>query len=86
MRSAQARHEELRDELERRRCELEDDFARQRAELDAQIAPMKQQLARMQEMMWTVDLYLGRDEHVELIRDGAPPQPTPRSPSVNGYW
>ncbi|MDZ7912961.1 MAG: hypothetical protein U5O16_14190 [Rhodococcus sp. (in: high G+C Gram-positive bacteria)] len=72
MHSAHARHEELRSELERRRCELEADFARQRAELDAQIAPMKQQLARMQEMMWTVDLYLGRDEHVELIRDGAP--------------
>lgn len=67
-----------RAEVERRRAELEADFAKQRAELEALMAPLKLQLEQMTEVMWTVDLYLGRDETLRLIRDGKPaPADTP---------
>jgi len=70
--------EEARAELERRRAELEADFARQRAELEAIAGPLREQLARLTEVMWSVDLYLGRDETLQLIRDGKPaPADTP---------
>ncbi|MAL05452.1 MAG: hypothetical protein CMH36_01135 [Microbacterium sp.] len=59
-------------ELERKRKELDADFARQRAELEALMAPLKEQLEKMAEVLWTVDLYLGRDETLQLVRDGAP--------------
>ncbi len=59
-------------ELTRRQLALEAEFAAQRAELEAQLAPLREQLARLREVMWTVDLYLGRDETLRLIRDGAP--------------
>jgi len=69
---------QLRDDLERRRAELEAEFAKARADLMARMAPLKAQLEKMQEVMWTVDLYLGRDESLRLIRDGAPaPADTP---------
>lgn len=68
----------LREELDRKRAELEADFAAQRDALAAQIEPMMTKLRRMEEVMWTVDLYLGRDEKLHLIRDGAPaPADTP---------
>lgn len=65
-------------DMEAQRRALEAEFARQRAELEAQIAPMREQLARLTEVAWTADLYLGRDEDLTLIRDGAPaPEGTP---------
>ena len=72
------RQDEMKADLARRKAELEADFARQRAELDAMMAPLKEQLERLVEVMWSVDLYLGRDETLRLIRDGAPaPADTP---------
>lgn len=65
-------------ELDRKRTELEAEFAIRRAELEAQIGPLRQRLEQMQEVMWTVDLYLGRDESLRLLRDGQPaPADTP---------
>lgn len=70
--------EQQREELDRRRRELEAEFAKARQELAEQMKPLSEQLAKMVEVMWTVDLYLGRDESLELIRDGAPaPADTP---------
>lgn len=67
-----------RADLEQQRRALEADFARRRAELDAQLAPMQAELAKLTEVAWTVDLYLGRDETLRLVRDGHPaPQAEP---------
>lgn len=67
-----------RADLEAQRRSLEAEFARRKAELDAQMAPMRAQLAQMTEVAWSIDLYLGRDEDLTLLRDGAPaPAETP---------
>lgn len=59
-------------ELEERRKAMEAELAAQRAAMEAQMAPLRQQLAQTAETMWTVDLYLGRDEELEQVRDGEP--------------
>lgn len=70
--------EQARADLDQQRKELEAAFAKQRAELEAQMRPLKAQLKKMTEVLWTVDLYLGRDETLRLIREGAPaPADTP---------
>src|SRR5215467_6283764 len=61
-----------RDELDAARSRLEEEFARRRAELEGQMAPLRAELARITEIAWTLDLYLGRDEEVTLLRDGRP--------------
>lgn len=72
------REEAARADLDRRIAELRADFDRQRAELEAQMAPIRDQLKQMSEVLWTVDLYLGRDETLRLLRDGEPaPADTP---------
>lgn len=63
---------EAKADLERQRKELEAVFAAKRAELEAQMAPLKAELAKMVEVLWTVDLYLGRDETLRLLRGGTP--------------
>ena len=42
-----------------------------RAELEAALAPLKAYLERLEEVVWTVNLYLGRDEQVRRIASGA---------------
>ncbi|BDZ52326.1 hypothetical protein GCM10025867_51340 (plasmid) [Frondihabitans sucicola] len=72
------RQAEMKVEMERQRSEMEAAFRKQMAELNATMAPLKEQLARLTEVMWSVDLYLGRDETLQLIRDGEPaPADTP---------
>jgi hypothetical protein len=61
-----------RAELDRQRRELEAQFEKARTDLMAQMAPLQDQLKKMAEVLWTVDLYLGRDETLQLIRDGKP--------------
>ena len=64
--------------LEKARAEIEAEFSRKRAELETQIAPLREQLAQITEVLWTVDLYLGRDESITQVREGAPaPADTP---------
>mgnify|MGYP000657423620 CR=1 FL=1 len=71
---------EATEELERMRRDLEAEFARKRAELEAQVAPLKAELEKIEEVSWTVDLYLGRNEDLVLVRDGSPaPADTPIS-------
>ncbi|EQM74895.1 hypothetical protein [Microbacterium maritypicum] len=73
-----AQHAEAKAEMERQRRELEAQFEKARAELAEQMKPLKEQLAKLAEIMWTVDLYLGRDETLRLIREGSPaPADTP---------
>ena len=50
------------------------------ARANEMMAPLQQMLARLQEGIWTVNLYLGRDEEIFTIRDGEPaPADTPIS-------
>lgn len=64
--------------LEKARAEIEAEFSRKRAELEAQVAPLREQLAQITEVLWTVDLYLGRDESIVQVREGIPaPADTP---------
>lgn len=62
--------EQLR-EVERQRADLEAQARQMKADLEAQIGPMRAELEKMTEVAWTVDLYLGRDEQIEQVRDGA---------------
>lgn len=74
----QAAQDAKRAELEQRRRDLEAEFQRARNELAEQMAPLQEQLKKMVEVMWTVDLYLGRGETLRLVRDGDPaPTDTP---------
>ena len=40
--------------------------------LQAAMAPLQQMVAQATEMIWTVNLYLGRDEEIVMLRDGKP--------------
>lgn len=76
--AAEKQLEADRAELEARRMAMEAEFRRRKSELEAQMAPLKKQISQLTEVAWTVDLYLGRDETVELLTDGAPaPADTP---------
>ena len=70
--------EREREEIKRERDALEARLRERTAALEKRLAPLRAELARLEEMSWTVDLYLGRHETVELIKDGAPaPADTP---------
>ncbi|MBN9214829.1 MAG: OmpH family outer membrane protein [Microbacterium sp.] len=70
--------EEQQAELARKRKELDAQFEQARRELAELMDPLQDQLRKMSDVMWTVDLYLGRDETLELVRDGKPaPADTP---------
>lgn len=58
--------------LKKAREEIEAEFARKKAELELQVGPLREQLAQITEVLWTVDLYLGRDESITQVREGAP--------------
>lgn len=70
--AVQAEVEKATADLERQRQAMEAEFRRRKAELDAQVAPLLAQVKQLTEMAWTVDLYLGRDEQLDLLRDGEP--------------
>lgn len=70
--AADAQMATMKADMERRRAELEADFRRQEQELMAQVTPMLAELDRMKQVIHTVDLYLGRNEEMELLRDGEP--------------
>lgn len=72
------RQQEARDEMDRKRAEMEAEFRRQAAELAEMMAPLEKQLKQMTEVLWTVNLYLGRDEQITTLREGKPaPADTP---------
>lgn len=72
---AQSAEQELataKAELDARRSALEDEYRRRSNDLEARMKPVRAELARMQEVLYTVDLYLGRQEEMQLLRDGTP--------------
>ncbi|GEL46609.1 hypothetical protein CHO01_17250 [Cellulomonas hominis] len=63
-----------RELIEAQKAELD----RQARALELELAPLKETLALMQEGIWTMNLYLGRDEEIRQIAEGAPaPAGTP---------
>lgn len=75
---AQASLAAAKAELEAQRKAMELAFRQREAELAALMKPLQAELARIQEVAFTIDLYLGRDEQVDLIADGEPaPADTP---------
>ncbi len=53
-------------------------LAAHQAEVAAVMGPLREQLARLEEGLWTASLYLGRDEQIEMLADGPPaPAGTP---------
>jgi hypothetical protein len=72
------RQDDMKRDLDAARAAMEADFRRRQAEIEEQLRPLKEELARLEEISWTVDLYMGRDEEVILLRDGKPaPADTP---------
>lgn len=72
MLALKAEQERARADLDAARRAMEVEFNRKRAELEAQLRPLRAELAKMEEVAWTVDLYLGRDETLQQLRSGAP--------------
>ena len=57
---------------------LDIELRRRKDELAERMRPLQQEIAKLEEVAWTVDLYLGRDEEIELLMDGKPaPADTP---------
>jgi hypothetical protein len=72
------RADDMKRDLDAARAAMEADFRRRQSEIEEQLRPLKAELARLEEITWTVDLYMGRDEEVTLLRDGEPaPAGTP---------
>lgn len=61
-----------RAELDEARRKMEAEFRAKQAELEAAMGPLRAELKRMEEIGQTIDLYLGRGEEVEIVRDGKP--------------
>lgn len=58
--------------------EIEAQMAAAKAEVELMMKPLRKQLAVMEEGLWTVNLYLGRDEEIVPLLDGEPaPADTP---------
>lgn len=75
--AARAAHR-LREIAKRRKEEMEARMRVEQAELQNVLGPLEAQLKRLQESVWTVSLYLGSDEQIEMLRDGEPaPDGTP---------
>lgn len=64
--------------IEAARKELEAHLQAQLAEVRAAVEPLRKMVARLEEGIWTVNLYLGRDEEIVTLADGDPaPAETP---------
>lgn len=75
---AQSAATAIREQVRKQKEELERRLNAQLADLEATLAPLKEQAARLQEGLWTVNLYLGRDEEINRLAEGAPaPAGTP---------
>jgi hypothetical protein len=66
--------------LREQQAGLEARLARELAEVRAALAPLQAYTRKLEEAVWTVNLYLGRDEEIVTLLDGAPaPAGTPIS-------
>lgn len=69
-----------RQALREQQAALEARLARELDQVRAVLAPLQEYTARLEEAVWTVNLYLGRDEEIVTLLDGDPaPAGTPIS-------
>ena len=66
----QQAHDRMQDEIDRQTDALRDVAHRQRAALDAVLEPIGELVARLEEGLETLSLYIGRGEQIFTIRDG----------------
>jgi hypothetical protein len=67
-------------QLQEARDQLEQRVRREMAAVEDALRPMRKAVERMEELVWTVNLYLGRDEQLVTLLDGDPaPAHTPIS-------
>ena len=67
-------------ELQARQTELQGILAEKLAVANALLAPLQELVGQIEEAIWTVNLYLGKDEEIVRLRDGEPaPASTPIS-------
>jgi hypothetical protein len=62
----------MRAEVERRVAEVERLLKDKVYEIERVIGPMREMVARLEEGIWTVNLYLGRDEEILTLAEGEP--------------
>jgi hypothetical protein len=72
MASVQARIARTQSALTAKQAELEALFNAKLAEVRNVLAPLKEQVALLTEGIWSINIYLGRDEEVLVLRDGEP--------------
>lgn len=63
---------EVRDLQERLRAEMNRQMQAMRHEMDTVLTPLQAKIAQFEEGIWTVNLYLGRDEEITSLLDGDP--------------
>lgn len=61
--------------LKTKQAELRALMDEQMSIVNALLDPLKEMVARIQEGIWTVDLYLGRNEDIMMLQDGDPAPP-----------
>lgn len=61
--------EAVRAEVESQIAAMKADMDRRLAEMRAQMEPLQREIRQIGEAIWTVDLYLGRDEEIVALRD-----------------
>jgi hypothetical protein len=78
-REAREKAKEVRAAADKVKAEVESILRRQRAEMEEQVRaalaalePLQQQVKRMEEGIWTVNLYLGTSEEIVTLRKGKP--------------
>lgn len=64
--------EEERQALERRVQEMRDEMSAKMREMKEMMKPLEKQMERAKEGIWTVNLYLGSEEQIVQLREGAP--------------
>lgn len=62
-------------QLQRLRDELQQRVRNEMALVEDALRPMRKAVERMEELVWTVNLYLGRDEEFVALLDGEPAPP-----------
>ena len=58
-----------------KQAELKALLERKMSEVDQVIRPLKAMVKKLEEGIWTANLYLGRDEEITTLRDGTPADP-----------
>lgn len=63
-------------ELDRRVAEMEKRMNAEMAKAEETLGPLREMVQRLEEGIWTVNLYLGREEQIVKLADGEPADPS----------